>query len=635
MQYHEGKQDADLVSKPSKMGDDLYTSLLSDQSYSLQQAAPYLSGNLKLEKGKILDNLLGDQTANAESQSIVSTDSAIDITPCKSIDMARNLLESERMQAYDYMDISHREDPLGGQNLPLEDWGEVGMKNMESHSEKEHLGAEDPLTLILESHVEDPTEELLADQQVDDAPGPRTTEITEPPGTTSSPEHHPIIMSERESILSLGLKGIPTVTLSEPMEDSPDSSTDEGDSLADIDLQLTEEAAETVATGDPTDTPAPPGSQHANSIQSCSSEIELMYKKSPLEHEKPTSTSYASSGPVDDPTSDQTGPPIQYSILREEREAELDSELVIEVFDESPKREGAVPSPRNQKAKPSLATTPSTLPSAISSSTVNTAITKPFTSNMGHQFMNEKDPVEVKPPTTMSNTGVHVEQPTMEEKVGKQRRASQGRRGSDRRASLPVFLWEVEQQKAVDLLYWRDMKKTGLLLGAMLLLLLSLTQFSVVSVGAYLALAVLSATISFRIYKSVLQAVQKTEEGHPFKSYLEMDIALSQEQMQKYAEGAQHYISCMVKELRRLFLVQDLVDSLKFAVLMWLLTYVGALFNGLTLLIMVVVSMFSMPVVYEKYQAQIDQYLGLIRTHVNCVVGKIQEKIPGVKRKTE
>ncbi|XP_062406546.1 reticulon-1b isoform X3 [Sardina pilchardus] len=195
--------------------------------------------------------------------------------------------------------------------------------------------------------------------------------------------------------------------------------------------------------------------------------------------------------------------------------------------------------------------------------------------------------------------------------------------------------WKCQGTVAMELLYWRDLKQSGLLFGSVLLLLFSLTQFSVVSVGAYLALAALSATISFRVYKSVLQAVQKTDEGHPFKSYLDMEISLSQDQMQRYAENVQYYLNSMLKELRRLFLVQDLVDSLKFAVLMWLLTYVGALFNGLTLLIMAVVSMFSMPVVYEKYQAQIDQYLGLIRTQVNSVVGKIQEKIPGAKRKAE
>ncbi|XP_062858276.1 reticulon-1b isoform X2 [Trichomycterus rosablanca] len=195
--------------------------------------------------------------------------------------------------------------------------------------------------------------------------------------------------------------------------------------------------------------------------------------------------------------------------------------------------------------------------------------------------------------------------------------------------------WSNWKFQAMELLYWRDVKQTGLVFSSVLLLLFSLTQFSVVSVVAYLGLAALSATISFRVYKSVLQAVQKTDEGHPFKSYLEMEMSLSQDQMQSYAEKAQNYINSILKELRRLFLVQDLVDSLKFAVLMWLLTYVGALFNGLTLLIMAVVSMFSMPVVYEKYQAQIDQYLGLVRTQVNQVVGKIQEKIPGSKRKPE
>ena len=84
--------------------------------------------------------------------------------------------------------------------------------------------------------------------------------------------------------------------------------------------------------------------------------------------------------------------------------------------------------------------------------------------------------------------------------------------GSCRSHVLSVF-----PSTAIDLLYWRDIKQTGIVFGSFLLLLFSLTQFSVVSVVAYLALAALSATISFRIYKSVLQAVQKTDEGHPFK----------------------------------------------------------------------------------------------------------------------
>ncbi|XP_035421407.1 reticulon-4 isoform X3 [Cygnus atratus] len=187
----------------------------------------------------------------------------------------------------------------------------------------------------------------------------------------------------------------------------------------------------------------------------------------------------------------------------------------------------------------------------------------------------------------------------------------------------------------VDLLYWRDIKKTGVVFGASLFLLLSLTVFSIVSVTAYIALALLSVTISFRIYKGVIQAIQKSDEGHPFRAYLESDVAVSEELIQKYSNVVLGHVNGTVRELRRLFLVDDLVDSLKFAVLMWVFTYVGALFNGLTLLILALISLFSVPVIYERHQAQIDHYLGLVNKNVKDAMAKIQAKIPGLKRKTE
>jgi hypothetical protein len=69
----------------------------------------------------------------------------------------------------------------------------------------------------------------------------------------------------------------------------------------------------------------------------------------------------------------------------------------------------------------------------------------------------------------------------------------------------------------LDLVHWRDPRKSGIVLGAILAILLSLSVVSVVSVISYSALAVLSGTLSFRLYKNVLQAVQKTQDGHPFK----------------------------------------------------------------------------------------------------------------------
>lgn len=68
-----------------------------------------------------------------------------------------------------------------------------------------------------------------------------------------------------------------------------------------------------------------------------------------------------------------------------------------------------------------------------------------------------------------------------------------------------------------DLIHWRDPKKSGVAFGLSLLMLLSLAAFSVISVASYLLLALLCVTITFRIYKSVVQAVQKSSDGHPFK----------------------------------------------------------------------------------------------------------------------
>ncbi|XP_061816003.2 reticulon-3 isoform X1 [Nerophis lumbriciformis] len=188
-----------------------------------------------------------------------------------------------------------------------------------------------------------------------------------------------------------------------------------------------------------------------------------------------------------------------------------------------------------------------------------------------------------------------------------------------------------------DLIHWRDPKKSGLVFGLSMLLLLSLAAFSVISVASYLLLALLCVTITFRIYKSVIQAVQKSSDGHPFKSLMDKDVRIPPETFRKHVDVSLTYINRALKQMSRLFLVEDLVDSLKLAVVMWLLTYVGAVFNGITILILADILLFAVPPIYEKNKTQIDQYIDLARNQINTTMAKLQEKLPGaVKRsKTE
>ncbi|XP_040112040.1 reticulon-3 isoform X3 [Oryx dammah] len=197
----------------------------------------------------------------------------------------------------------------------------------------------------------------------------------------------------------------------------------------------------------------------------------------------------------------------------------------------------------------------------------------------------------------------------------------------------PVLTRLLTDVSVHNLIFWRDVKKTGFVFGTTLIVLLSLAAFSVISVVSYLILALLSVTISFRVYKSVIQAVQKSEEGHPFKAYLDVDITLSSEAFHNYVNAAMVHINRALKLIIRLFLVEDLVDSLKLAVFMWLMTYVGAVFNGITLLILAELLVFSVPIVYEKYKTQIDHYVGIARDQTKSIVEKIQAKLPGIAKK--
>lgn len=86
---------------------------------------------------------------------------------------------------------------------------------------------------------------------------------------------------------------------------------------------------------------------------------------------------------------------------------------------------------------------------------------------------------------------------------------------------------------------------------------------------------------------------------------MEVDVSLPQDKVKEISEIAVAHINAIVTELRRLFLVEDLVDSIKFGVLLWSLTYLGAWFNGMTLIII------------GKY---VFQFASLSRTRVmSCV----------------
>ncbi|XP_077968149.1 uncharacterized protein LOC120327072 isoform X7 [Styela clava] len=191
---------------------------------------------------------------------------------------------------------------------------------------------------------------------------------------------------------------------------------------------------------------------------------------------------------------------------------------------------------------------------------------------------------------------------------------------------------EGDKDPVVDLIYWRDVKKTAFVFTFLLLILVSLVCYSVISVAAYAGLALLTVTVAFRLYKIVLQTLNGTQQPHPFQDLLDMDVTLSQDRIQKYTNSALCHINCCLTGARNLFLVQNTISSLKLGVFLWLLTYLGACFNGLTLLIIDVILVFTVPIFYEKYQTPIDNYLGIAKSKITELTATVKAKLPGAKK---
>merc|ERR1712107_691474 len=99
---------------------------------------------------------------------------------------------------------------------------------------------------------------------------------------------------------------------------------------------------------------------------------------------------------------------------------------------------------------------------------------------------------------------------------------------------------------------------------------------------------------------------QQSSEGHPFRQFMDSDVALPADKVSQLTDSLVNRMNNTLAKLKSIFLVEDVLESVKFGVSMYLLTYVGAILNGLTVLILAWVGLFSLPRVYRDNQKQID-----------------------------
>ncbi|NXA01137.1 RTN1 protein, partial [Nesospiza acunhae] len=362
-----------------------YTSLISDVHYTTPRDSTYFTGIYQQENTPIPCsgstegfNALGHPVQDVtgfESRGLFSSDSGIEMTPAESTEVDKTLADPMKVEAYKYMDMSRSEE----------------IKYQEKHdsdSEDESPGLSDKYrgTPVGSSHTTEPPrtpsestkaakeQDLLEDRKSggQHSPSVATTPVkitlteTESTKEAASKEPSP---TQPDTGLKPSHEVVPTVTVSEPEDDSPGSVTPPSSGTgnecwswcralrvlllkkcfsfepAEAQRSPAAPAEKREPRSKPGRPPAAPHGEHeASSAESGDSEIELV-SEDPLAAEEVLHSNYMTFSHMGGPPPSPASPSIQYSILREEREAELDSELIIESCDassaseESPKRE--------------------------------------------------------------------------------------------------------------------------------------------------------------------------------------------------------------------------------------------------------------------------------------------------------
>ncbi|XP_054610346.1 reticulon-2b [Dunckerocampus dactyliophorus] len=166
--------------------------------------------------------------------------------------------------------------------------------------------------------------------------------------------------------------------------------------------------------------------------------------------------------------------------------------------------------------------------------------------------------------------------------------------------------------KLMDLVYWRSTCLTGVVFTGLVVCLASLFQLSAITLLSHICLGIMCVTFPLRLYYKLLELLRCNPGLHPFQAYLDYDSTLTDKETVMFVEDLVLLIAFAVTELKRLLFIDNVIDSLKFVLLLYLLTYVGVFTTGLTLIITAVIVLFSFPLLYKKQQVRIRR---IVRTY--------------------
>jgi len=185
-----------------------------------------------------------------------------------------------------------------------------------------------------------------------------------------------------------------------------------------------------------------------------------------------------------------------------------------------------------------------------------------------------------------------------------------------------------------ELVLWQNPKLSGAVFGSSLVLLLSLATFTLLSVVSTLLLLALTTVGAYRFYLSLLFRIKGTYDD-TFDKLSTTDFSLPKDKVQELARLLDNDLNRFVNQVKSIILWDNLATSSIAFFVTYLVYCVGSWFNTITLLILALVGLFSLPKVYQVYQVQIDQAIEQATAFAHKTADDIMAKLPFLKKKVQ
>mmetsp|Transcript_46774 Transcript_46774/g.117873 ORF Transcript_46774/g.117873 Transcript_46774/m.117873 type:complete len:243 (+) Transcript_46774:82-810(+) len=186
-------------------------------------------------------------------------------------------------------------------------------------------------------------------------------------------------------------------------------------------------------------------------------------------------------------------------------------------------------------------------------------------------------------------------------------------------------------QKVSDILHWRDVIESGLvfLIANMFFYLITVGGYTVVTLISY---QLLSYMFCCAVYVGAFKAKNRKAEtpvGNPladrFKGHrFEIDKAAVDE----YVNLGIDALNVFIVHLKSAVLCYNIVDTIKYIVILWFVSVIGGWFSGVFFAWLFVLVSFVWPRLYEEKQQQIDAAVAQAKTQAEFHVGETIKKLP-------